>query len=489
MTSQAKIMTQAGQTFTIRKRIIVLNILVFSFIIFLIIAYSLQFFSIEKNLFMLEDFHDIFDSVLEVRRYEKNFLLGVGSENISNILQYLNKIENDIVRQEENIINVVGNRKFHHFGATLDGYRSIFISYSKSANISTAINSQAVREKGKEMVTFSRQLLDDQQQKIRNRLKTTIFLFMAITGAFFLFIFLGLHLQAKSVLDRIAFVQQATKNVTEGNFQPIVYYTANQDEISDLIRAFNKMASELDKKQEQLIQSRKLAAIGTFSSGIAHELNNPLNNISLSADTLLEEFYSLEEEEAKEIITDIITQTERATGVVKHLLDFSRDKAPSVQPLDIKKVIAMTEKLIANELRLKHIWMEDYIPDNLPPVMGDMQKLQQVFLNLFVNATQAIQESGLISLEAKEEPPGYIRINVSDTGTGIEPENIEHIFDPFYTTKEVGKGTGLGLSIVYGIIQKHGGYIEVNSKMNIGTTFSIFLPVTKDNETGVGDNK
>jgi signal transduction histidine kinase len=340
------------------------------------------------------------------------------------------------------------------------------------------------------MVAFTRRLLDTKQQKMKESFKGAIISFIAITGGFFLFIIIGLRIQAKSILKRIAFVHVATRNVVHGNFKPISYHSRYQDEIGDLIRAFNKMASELDFRQEQLIQSRKLAAIGTFSSGIAHELNNPLNNISLSADTLKEEYTELNEEEAVEIVDDIIFQTDRATEVVKNLLDFSRDKAPSMMPLNVKSIIAKTEKLIANELRIKAIWLEDYTQTNLPPVMGDMQKLQQVFLNLFVNSIHAMSDSegGLIYIDAKEEPAGYIRINISDTGSGIAAENIERIFDPFYTTKEVGKGTGLGLSIVYGIVKKHGGYLEVKSKMNAGTTFSVFLPMAGYQKNSTADD-
>jgi signal transduction histidine kinase len=273
------------------------------------------------------------------------------------------------------------------------------------------------------------------------------------------------------------YVQQATKDLLRGKFTPIVDNALKNDEVSNLILAFNKMGTEIEIKQEQLVQSRKLAAIGTFSSGIAHELNNPLNNISLSADALLEEYDELTAAEAKAIVIDIILQTERASEVVKDLLDFCRDKTPTSSRLNIKNVIKATTKLIANQLRLNSIWLEDYVPDNLPLVVGDHQKLQQVFLNLFVNAIHVMPEGGLIHLDAKLEPEGYMRIDVNDTGTGIPPEKIEDIFDPFYTTKPVGQGTGLGLSIVYGIVKKHGGYIEVNSKINVGTTFAIYLPI------------
>ena len=127
--------------------------------------------------------------------------------------------------------------------------------------------------------------------------------------------------------------------------------------------------------------------------------------------------------------------------------------------------------------------MEDYIPDTLPAVRGDMKEMQQVFLNLFLNSIYAIDGGGLIHIDGKMGPPGYIQIDFNDTGCGIPDEKLGHIFDPFYTDKPVGRGTGLGLSIVYGIIKKHRGYIEVRSKVNVGTTFSIYLPIVEPLET------
>ncbi len=473
-------MTPSTHASTLRKSMNLLNFLIFIFIGLLVIAYSYQFFSIEKKLTTLEDFHNLFDNVLEVRRYEKNYFLQVGSENIEILMEYLDRIDADISKHEKDIVRVIGLEKFREFRSNLVGYRHIFSTSSRTNGTITPIEKNGVRQKGKALVDLTRELLDNKQLRIRNSFKFTISSFILITGVFFLFIIIGLRLQAKSVLDRIAFVQQATRSILNGNFKPLDYHSPQQDEITDLIRDFNTMASELDNRQEQLIQSRKLAAIGTFSSGIAHELNNPLNNISLSAETLREDFLDLSQEEAQEIIADIITETHRASEVVKNILDFSRDKKPLVQLLNIKEILASTKKLIDNELRLNAIWLVIAIPEDLPPIWGDMQKLQQVFLNLFLNAIHVMSKGGLIHIDAQEDPPGHIRINVNDTGTGIAPENIEHIFDPFYTTKEVGKGTGLGLSIVYGIVKKHGGYIEVKSEMNVGTTFSIILPIASE---------
>jgi signal transduction histidine kinase len=253
------------------------------------------------------------------------------------------------------------------------------------------------------------------------------------------------------------------------------------------------MAAEIESKQEQLVRSRKLAAIGTFSSGIAHELNNPLNNISLTADSLQEEYNTISEAEGREMIADIITQTDRASSVVRNLLDFCRETPPLQSLINIRDVVMGTNKLIKNQLRLGAIWFEEYIPETLPKVQGDFKELQQVFLNLFLNSIHAMEGGGLIHVEGMSGPPGYIKVEFSDTGIGISAEKIESVFDPFYTTKLVGQGTGLGLSIVYGIIKKHGGYIEVRSKVNVGTTFAIFLPIANynsgsSNENGTGSS-
>jgi signal transduction histidine kinase len=471
-------MSPQKQEYTIRQRITTLYVVVFGFIAILVSSYSWQIYSLENKLIGLENFHDFFDNVLELRRYEKNLLFNIGSDNLEDILFYLGSIEEEANKLYPDIEEVAGKEKFAEFRRNLAFYKINFAPGRPLGQLDAA----AVRDYGKAMVEFSRDLLTLKQARIKKGLKLILYSFIGLTVGFFFFILLVFHLQAKSVIGRLAFVQQATKDLLRGKFTPIVDNAVKNDEVSNLILAFNKMGTEIEIKQEQLVQSRKMAAIGTFSSGIAHELNNPLNNISLSADALLEEYDELTVEEAKGIITDIILQTERASEVVKDLLDFCRDKTPTSTRLNIKNVVKATTKLIANQLRLNSIWLEDYIPDNLPLVVGDHQKLQQVFLNLFVNAIHVMPEGGLIHLDAKLEPAGYLRIDVNDTGIGISPEKIEDIFDPFYTTKPVGQGTGLGLSIVYGIVKKHGGYIEVNSKINVGTTFSIFLPIALQEE-------
>ncbi|HFQ79909.1 MAG TPA: sensor histidine kinase [Desulfobacterales bacterium] len=458
---------------TIRYRLIRLYCLSFAIIALMIIAYSWQMLSFEKKMTNLENVHALFDNVLEMRRYEKNFLLHAGDGNLTKIILYLKKVEGNVNESGASISQIAGQAGLQHFIEALQSYKAIF----QHSSPTTPVNPGQVRRLGKILANFTDQLLSLQHPRIRHELKLIFYSYIIVTGLFFLVILPLFMMRVKNILQRMSFLQKAIHDLANDNFTPIPDSKGENDEVSELLLAFNKMAEELNAKQNQLIRSRKLAAIGTFSSGVAHELNNPLNNISLSADTLLEEYHTLSLEESKEILTDIMIQTERAGKIVKNLLDFSRDKAPETATLNIREVINPTIDLIANQLKINSIWVENYIPADLPAISGDLQQLQQVFLNLFLNSIQVMPDGGLIHLKAEEEPKGYIRVNVGDTGSGIAPEHIEHIFAPFYTTKEVGKGTGLGLSIVYGIIKKHGGYIKVKSKINVGTTFSVYLPL------------
>ena len=286
------------------------------------------------------------------------------------------------------------------------------------------------------------------------------------------------HLVSRNILRPLALIHRTTEEVARGNFEPIPYPHKAKDEVTALVAAFNKMANEIEDRQEALVQSRKIAAIGTFTSGIAHELNNPINNIRLTAEALLEEVDTLTVEETKELGMDIMNQADRASDIVKNLLDFSRtDCSSTLARLSPKEVLESTYKLVKNQIIVDGVSLISNIPDNLPPIYGNLRKLQQVFLNLLLNAIQAMPDGGTITVTASQESDRMVRVDVTDTGTGIRPEDLEHIFDPFYTTKEVGAGTGLGLSVTYSIVKKHGGHIEVKSEPGKGTTFSVFFPI------------
>lgn len=471
---------------TIRQRVITLNILALLLIMGLIGLYSFQVVSLEKNIMIMEHGDDLFNHLLELRRHEKNIMLQLpGNDNVDSTRQLILEIEDQFNILDPELENQTVRKAFSQLHDNFIKYQTTFEHWCAKddcqATATLSLDSHLIRRQGQGILNKAGTLIRLIRKEISQEFKQILFwitfmpIMVFLAGATINFLY------SRGILTRLSSLQKATKHLAAGEFKPIVTQES-PDEITTLILNFNSMVEALEQKQEELLQSKKMASIGTFSSGIAHEINNPLNNISLSTDALMEEYDEMDEEEIKEILDDIMTQTERASKIVRNLLDFSRAQSSEMQPLYIDFIIHKTTDLIANELKIHKIILKKHIPDNLPQTNGDLQKLQQVFLNLIINAEQAIGEDGAISVFTRATDNGYIRTDISDTGPGISQGHLEQIFDPFFTTKEAGKGTGLGLAIVYGIIKKHGGYIEVSSKEGEGTTFSVFLPIAPGQE-------
>jgi signal transduction histidine kinase len=242
------------------------------------------------------------------------------------------------------------------------------------------------------------------------------------------------------------------------------------------------MSEELRDREEELVQSKKLASLGILTAGVAHELTNPVNNISMIAQTYLELGDTLSREEKIELMEKVEGETERIEEIVKNLLDFSKPKEANLRKTDINAVIQKTLKLVQNMLNVSNIETLLNLGREVSPVFVDEHQIQQVLVNLIVNAIQAMPSRGELSIETrKSKKRDFVEIVVKDTGKGIPPEFLPHIFDPFFSTKGV-EGTGLGLSISYGIIKNHKGNIRVESKIGVGTTFTIELPAYKGKE-------
>jgi signal transduction histidine kinase len=239
------------------------------------------------------------------------------------------------------------------------------------------------------------------------------------------------------------------------------------------------MMEELQRRHDLLVKSHKLRAVGTLTAGIAHELNNPLNNITLTSAMLEEDYDDLDDEERLDMVRDLTAQAERATRIVRNLLDFARESEMEQEMVDVGRLVDETLRLTANEIKLKKAKVECRVSSNLPPIHGDKQHLNQVFLNLVLNALDAMPSGGVLEVEVgKSAEPGYIAVDVKDSGDGIPDHIVTSIFDPFFTTKHHGKGTGLGLSVSLGIVKKHGGDISVETEVGKGTTFTVLLPIT-----------
>lgn len=244
-----------------------------------------------------------------------------------------------------------------------------------------------------------------------------------------------------------------------------------------------EMKKKLEKTQVQLLQAEKMASLGKLAAGVAHQLNNPLGGISLFTKLILEE-YELEEK-VKEDLNRILKDTQRCSDTVKELLEFARQTSQFIKPCDINRAITRTLFLLENQALFQNIITEKDLNENLPLVKADIQQLNHMFMNIILNAAQAMEGKGKLILKTFLHPDkNHVCIEISDTGPGI-PEDIKsHIFEPFFTTKEEGKGTGLGLSIVYSIVENHLGNIQVLSEPGKGTKFIIELPVNISEDEG-----
>jgi two-component system, NtrC family, sensor kinase len=234
--------------------------------------------------------------------------------------------------------------------------------------------------------------------------------------------------------------------------------------------------TQREHMEEQMSQTEKLTSLGLLAAGVAHEVNTPLAVISNYIQMLAKQMP--EEDPRHSIIEKIVKQTFRASEIVNNLLNFSRTGPGEVANVDVNKVVEETLSLVAHPMKTSQIQVVKNLGDALPSVRGSANKLQQVFLNLFLNARDAMPGGGMLEVKTLAHN-GSVEIEIVDTGAGIPREHIHKIFDPFFTTKATGRGTGLGLSVSYGIIKEHAGKIDVRSTPGKGTSFHVEFPAVR----------
>jgi two-component system NtrC family sensor kinase len=446
---------------------------------FLIIYLEIQ--GINQATMHLENCEDLYNTVLEIRRYEKNFLLYRERADLNETLnqfshsrQMLSKLSADAN------LNLNSNYQKNLENALQD-YGSV-LNILESSPLKTPPN-EALQEKiravGKRLVDLSYELLNEGKHEVALAARRALRWPIISMGLILVIFTAGAVLVNRKVVQPLTLLEQATTNIGRGDFGPIHHPARIESEVDRLVLAFNRMAEELEARQEQIIHSRKIASLGTLVSGVAHELNNPINNIILTIDSLLSSRKTTEERRLT-LLNDILTQAVRASGIVKNLLDFSRSDTAIIEDLDIGQLLRETIHISENQVAVNNIKLLVDIAPDLPVVKGNRQALQQVFINLLTNAVHAMPTGGELSVGAVAEDHRKIIVAVGDTGCGIAEEHLPYIFDPFFTTKEVGKGTGLGLSVSYGIVKKHGGRITVESTVEKGSTFTVMLPAKEE---------
>jgi len=264
-----------------------------------------------------------------------------------------------------------------------------------------------------------------------------------------------------------------------------------QDKLSKAYQELSESHQRLRESQEQLIQAEKLTSLGQLAASVAHEVNNPLSGILVYTQLLSKKITA--NNITKEAILGYLSKMEaelsRSTKLIRNLLDFARQSPPMFREVNLNEVINRAFDLAAHSAQLQHIQVVKELDPSLPKVMADSDQLQQVCTNLILNAIQAMPDGGRLTLRTSVDGD-HLKIEIQDTGYGISPENMRKLFTPFFTTKREVKGVGLGLAVAYGIIQRHKGRIEVQSEVGEGTTFTIFLPLQREEggEKGGGSN-
>ena len=514
---------------SLERKIIISFVISATIIAVFTVSSYVNFIEVRKEIRYLELADTVRSESLQLRRHEKNFLLYGDTKEIDEVHTYLRDLKAILVqgRKSYNAEKLLGlenkvdeySRRFNRieviyrdFLKDFAGLKPLGKEYSLffpliestflerpfvnaelikkifSPKVSSPVITElmelndeiaSLRKNGEEILTLSKDLDKSAREKAERAISLSQTAALVLFPLFLIVGLAALFAISHSIVKRLKILTAAIEKTGKGDFLSLPV-PEKQDEVGVLIKTFNKMESdliardeELNRKNEELLQSRKLASIGTLASGVAHELNNPLNNIYLAAQILLKEIgHEICPAVVKETVGDIFSQTLRVKRIVSDLLEFAREKAPELKRINIAETIRSVIEQMKASGEIDGIRC-DFIPEDLIELSADMHLMEQLFINLFTNARDAMEANGLLKIEVYPLN-NDIRIMVSDTGKGIPAADIPRIFDPFFTTKD--RGTGLGLAIVYSIIKKHNGNIKVKSEDGKGTTFTITLP-------------
>lgn len=345
-------------------------------------------------------------------------------------------------------------------------------------------------------------MLEKPYLDITNRVMLTFIIIASLCVVLLLVI---LYFSTTRITNPLEKMVVATQKISSGDLTHKVE-VSSKDEIGYLADSFNQMTADLESANEKLIewgktlekkveertkeltemqahliQSEKLASLGKLAAGIAHEINNPLGGVLIYSHLLLED--TDKNSPHYENLKKIVKETSRCKDIVKGLLEFARPKEPEMSLVNINEIVERSLSIMERQALFQNIKIKKSYVSNLPRIVADSAQLQQVFVNIIINAAEAMNGNGILTLSTSLNGDGtFIEIKFSDTGHGIEEEDQKRLFEPFFTTKEVGKGTGLGLAISYSIIQKHQGTIKVKSEVGKGSTFNVRLPVMSEHK-------
>jgi signal transduction histidine kinase len=432
---------------------------------------------------------ELADATLEMRRFEKNHFLYGKADDLADHARFANRASELLQRDAVAIDRLAGAGAAQALAADLQRYTAAMAAHARApADETTAV---AARALGNRVVTMGERLASQERLSLNTALSAhqrNLLLSLAVVAA--LLMLTGILL-ARQVTRPLQAMEARMEAVASGQLTRLALDSPEREFVS-LAAAFNHVLDELERRQHTLVRAEKLASLGTLLSGVAHELNNPLSNISSSAQILKEDI-DADAAFREQLIEDIDAETLRARRIVRTLLDYAGDREFKPAAVPLAELVEETLRFLKSK-RPPGIEVRVDIAPELS-VLGDRPRLQQVLLNLIVNAWDAIGEHGELRVSAQASVVGkndsfpshagqcrpgnvVIDLRLTDSGPGIPPELLSRVFDPFFTTKAVGHGSGLGLFIVFEIIEEHGGCISVANRPEGGAEFRIRLPAT-----------
>ena len=466
--------------------------LFFAFGLYIVLTATLGFFAykglhtISTKLMLVETADDLTNTILEIRRHEKNYLLFKDRMSLRDLREYVALFKSSIDNIKTEIIREIG-------GDNYEMMKNSVAEYERLVNLLVQGRQPDVVEKmrvtARDIQSFTEALSKRERMDIGATLKMSMtLLLIALVTMIIAGVLINARLAA-SIAAPVRNLERITKKIARGDFSESIVVKGG-DEISSLGASFNMMEEKLEhamaslediikmlqEKQAQLVEAEKLASIGKFAAGIAHEINNPLTSVLTFSHLLLEQCDK--DDPRCQKLRMMARETERARNIVRQLLSFSREMVINPVLININQPVQEIVESIEAQGAFKDIDLSMDLAEDLPMIQADPAQLGQVVMNLVLNAIHAITPPG--SIEVKTRRAGqHVEMVITDSGSGIPKEHLNKIFDPFFTTKGVNRGTGLGLAVSYGIIKKHGGDISVMSTEGHGAAFIVRLPVEK----------
>lgn len=448
--------------------------------------------ALESKVLLGERAVDLFDTTLEIRRFERNYFLHREPADYAGNRLALDRTRAFLDRYGAGFAAIESRETLSRLRHLLGEYEQHMTAYAKTpprSGRALADAESAVRAAGKNIVAIAGELAEVEKTAVRNALASfRLVLVLGIAALAVLIAVMGRAI-SRRIVGPLKAMEGGVAAVSAGQPGPLKAPTRDREIVSITV-AFNHMLHELELRRKHLVRAEKLASMGTMLSGVAHELNNPLSNISTSCQILLEEWREADPAAQQMYLAQIDEQCDRARNIVRSLLDFARHREFRRERVQLQPLVEQTLGFIRGDVP-PGVMVESTIATGLA-VAGDPQRLQQALLNLVKNAVEALDGVGRVTISAspariaagaEREPPfsgcaldgEVIDIAVADTGSGITADVLPQIFDPFYTTKDVGKGMGLGLFITHEVVEEHDGCIAVTTG-GTGTTFHIRLP-------------